>query len=344
MSIELPDLPYAFDALEPVISRRTLETHHGKHHRGYIDKVNALVRNTDLAGHTLEAIVRQSAQRAPADPAMKAVFNNAAQAWNHAFYWNSLCSKGGRGPQGVLLARIGAEFGDARGFVEAFKAAATGYFGSGWAWLILDGGTVRIATTSNADTPIVHEQVPPLVIDVWEHAYYLDHQERRAAYVAGVMDNLLNWEFAERNLNRTGDFLGDTIDVAGHLMDAAEIERALVGHPAVAEAAVVGYPHPAKGQGIYAYITLASGARPGEELRHELEQWVRTEIDPVAVPDVLQWASALPKNRIGQLARCILRKIAADDSCAFGDISVLADATVIDDLRDGHERTAAGIK
>ena len=202
MPIELPSLPYPYDALEPIISAQTLRTHHGKHHRAYVDKVNALVKGTDLVGRPLEAVVTQSARRAAADPAMTALFNNAAQAWNHAFYWSSLRPKGGRGPQGALAARMRTAFGDAGSFADAFKSAATGHFGSGWAWLVLDGAALKIVTTANADTPIVHGQTPLLVIDVWEHAYYLDHQERRAAYVAGVVEHLLNWEFAGRNFER----------------------------------------------------------------------------------------------------------------------------------------------
>lgn len=202
MPIELPNLPYPYEALEPVISAQTLRTHHGKHHRAYVDKVNALVRGTDLVGRALEAIVIESARRAAGNPTMTALFNNAAQAWNHAFYWNSLRTQGGRGPQGPLGARMRTAFGDATSFAEAFKSAATGHFGSGWAWLVLDGAALKIVTTSNADTPIVRGQVPLLVIDVWEHAYYLDHQERRAAYVAGVVDHLLNWEFARHNFER----------------------------------------------------------------------------------------------------------------------------------------------
>ncbi len=211
MTIELPNLPYAYEALEPVISRATLRTHHGKHHRSYVDKLNALVRGTRLAGRSLETIVQRSAQRSATDPTMVAVFNSAAQAWNHAFYWKSLRPKGGRGAQGALAARIAIDFKSDAGFAEAFKSAAAGHFGSGWAWLVLDGGALKIVTTSNADTPIVRGQVPLLVIDVWEHAYYLDYQERRAAYVADVVDHLLDWEFAERNFERANGGLGDVI-------------------------------------------------------------------------------------------------------------------------------------
>jgi Fe-Mn family superoxide dismutase len=184
MPIELPPLPYSHDALEPYISARTLQTHHGKHHRAYVDKANALIGED--AG-TLEEIVRRSA----ADPAKKALFNNAAQAWNHAFYWRSLRPKAGPAPR--ELAKWG----------EELKAAAVGHFGSGWAWLVHDGADLKVVTTANADTPLVHGMTPLLVIDVWEHAYYLDHQERRAAYVGAVVDHLLDWEFAAANLKRT---------------------------------------------------------------------------------------------------------------------------------------------
>ena len=209
MTIGLPELPYAYNALAPVISETTLKTHHGKHHRNYVDKLNALTRNTDLADSSLETIVKQSARRSAAEPTMAAVFNNAAQAWNHAFYWKSLRPSGGLAPQGKLATLIASGFGSHAGFAEAFKSAATGHFGSGWAWLVLGCGALSIVTTANADTPIVRGQTPLLAIDVWEHAYYLDHQERRAAYVAGVVDHLLDWDFAARNLKGRGADGGD---------------------------------------------------------------------------------------------------------------------------------------
>lgn len=178
MPIELPNLPYPTSALQPWISARTVETHHGKHHRVYVDKVKALVGGSAL---TLEALILRSA----GDPAQQVLFNNAAQAWNHAFYWRSLRPRSGPAPR---------EYSQ---WAEALKTAALGHFGSGWAWLVRDGTGLKVMTTANADTPIVHGLEPLLVIDVWEHAYYLDYQERRAAYVAGVVDNLLNWELAE---------------------------------------------------------------------------------------------------------------------------------------------------
>lgn len=344
MTIELPNLDYAYEALEPVISRATLRTHHGKHHRAYVDKLNVLVRGTDLAGSSLETIVLRSAERSAADAAMVAIFNNAAQAWNHAFYWKSLRPNGGRGAQGALAARIAIDFKSDRGFAEAFKSAASGHFGSGWAWLVLDSGALKIVTTSNADTPIVRGQVPLLVIDVWEHAYYLDYQERRAAHVAEVVDHLLDWEFAGRNFDQASGGLGDVIYVSGHRLDTPEIERALVAHPAVAEAAVVGYPHPGKGQGIYAYARLRPDARPSDELRRALTQVVRKEVGPIAVPDVIQWVPALPMSRVGMLVRHVLRKIAANDSADLGDTSMLLDPAVINDLISSRPDLAATTK
>ena len=194
MAITLPELPYDYDALQPVISAATLKLHHGAHHRGYVDKLNALIKSTDLAEASLESIVKRSSG---------AIFNNAAQAWNHAFYWRSLRPKVPQGaPQGALAARVDADFGGQQRFCDLFKAAAMSVFGSGWVWLVDAGGKLEIKPTANADTPIAHGQKPLLVLDVWEHAYYLDYQSRRLAYVEGAVDLLLDWEFAERNFAR----------------------------------------------------------------------------------------------------------------------------------------------
>jgi Fe-Mn family superoxide dismutase len=203
MAITLPDLSYEYDALQPVISAATLKLHHGAHHRGYVDKLNALVEGSPLEGAALATIVKQTAGRASTDPAARAIFNNAAQAWNHAFYWRSLRPAGPDGrPLGILAARIEADFDGYKRFCEQFKAAALALFGSGWVWLVEHRGRLEIQATANADTPIAHGQLPLLVLDVWEHAYYLDHQSRRAAYVEGAVDLLLDWEFAECNLAR----------------------------------------------------------------------------------------------------------------------------------------------
>jgi Fe-Mn family superoxide dismutase len=196
MTFQLPELPYGDDALEPVISSATLKLHHGAHHRGYVDKLNALVKDEA----DLEAIIRRSAPQAATDARARALFNNAAQAWNHAFYWRSLRPKGAGAPRGRLAERIAADYGSRESFVEQLKGAALGVFGSGWTWLVLEQGRLRIVCTANADTPVAQGQTPLLVLDVWEHAYYLDYQSRRAEHVAAVVDHLLNWDFAEANL------------------------------------------------------------------------------------------------------------------------------------------------
>lgn len=196
MTITLPDLPYAIDALEPTISRSTLETHHGKHHRAYVDNLNKLIAGTALEGKSLEEIVKASA----ADASLKGVFNNAAQVWNHTFYWNSLKPKAGGEPTGAIAERIAADFGSYAAFREKFAAAAVTQFGSGWAWLVVENGKLAIVQTGNAATPITGAQVPLLTLDVWEHAYYIDYKNRRPDYVAAVIDTLLNWDFANENL------------------------------------------------------------------------------------------------------------------------------------------------
>lgn len=199
MSIRLPKLHYDYDALEPVISAATLRTHYDKHHRGYVDKVNALIPGTPVAGESLGAVVKWAAGWRTSHATAAAIFNVAAQCWNHEFYWKSLRPRGGGRPEGPLAALIASEFGSHDGLAQAYVAAATGHFGSGWAWLVMEGTALKIVTTSNADTPIVHGGIPLLVIDVWEHAYYLDYRERRASHVQAVVNELLDWQFARRN-------------------------------------------------------------------------------------------------------------------------------------------------
>ena len=192
----LPPLPYADDALSPYLSAQTLGFHYGKHHRGYVNKLNELVAGTPLADQPLEAVVKATTGKVD----QTAIFNNAAQVWNHTFYWNSLRPRGGGKPSGALAELIDKSFGDYDQFKAEFAKAATGQFGSGWAWLVKDGDKLIVAKTGNADTPIAHGQKPLLTIDVWEHAYYLDYQNRRADYVAAVLDHLINWDFAAQNL------------------------------------------------------------------------------------------------------------------------------------------------
>ena len=194
MSIEFPDLPYAADALEPHISARTFEFHHGKHHKAYVDKLNAAITGTEYENQSLEEIIA-AAHRA----SDSGVFNNAAQAWNHTFLWHSMAPNGGGEPTGELAAAINDKFGDLDAFKTAFKNAAMGQFGSGWAWLVRSDEGVDIVTTGNADTPLVHGATPLLTLDVWEHAYYLDYQNKRDAYVDVFLNGLVNWEFAAEN-------------------------------------------------------------------------------------------------------------------------------------------------
>jgi Fe-Mn family superoxide dismutase len=191
----LAPLPYAEEALEPVISANTLRIHYGKHYKGYVDQLNKLVAGTPLADLSLEEVVLTTA----GSPEHAEVFHNAAQAWNHAFYWRSLTPKSSVA-SAALKARIDASFGSAEALKKELAAAATTQFGSGWAWLVFDDGKLKVVTTDNAQTPLTEHMQPLLTIDVWEHAYYLDFQNRRADYVGGVLDNLIDWEFASENL------------------------------------------------------------------------------------------------------------------------------------------------
>jgi Fe-Mn family superoxide dismutase len=195
MAFTLPDLPYARDALAPHISAETLDFHHGKHHKAYVDKANELVKGTDLESADLETAIR-----AAWEDKNTALFNNAAQIWNHTFYWNSMSPKGGGKPSGKLAEAISRDFGSFEKFAEAFKTAGAGQFGSGWAWLVVKGGKLEVRKTPNAETPITEAGVTPLLsMDVWEHAYYLDFQNRRPDYMGAFLEYLVNWDFAAGN-------------------------------------------------------------------------------------------------------------------------------------------------
>ncbi|OGV81133.1 MAG: superoxide dismutase [Lentisphaerae bacterium RIFOXYB12_FULL_65_16] len=193
----LPALPYAQDALAPDISAKTMSLHYGKHHQAYIDNLNKLVAGTPWAtGQPLEKVVVESAGQAD----KSAVFNNAAQAWNHAFYWKCMKPGGGGLPSGRLMDLMGKSFGSFDEFKKAFLTAGVAQFGSGWVWLVQEGDTVKIVKTSNADTPLAHGQTALLTCDVWEHAYYLDYQNRRKDFVQAFLDHLANWDFAASQL------------------------------------------------------------------------------------------------------------------------------------------------
>jgi Fe-Mn family superoxide dismutase len=192
----LPALPYADNALAPVISANTLSFHYGKHHKAYVDNLNKLVAGTEFESATLEKIIADTAGKA--DKA--GIFNNAAQIWNHTFYWNSLKGGGGGKPSGKVAQMIESDLGGFENFKKEFAATTVSQFGSGWGWLAVEGGKLKIVKTGNAEVPFTKGQKPLLTIDVWEHAYYLDYQNRRPDYVSAVIDKLLNWDFAAENL------------------------------------------------------------------------------------------------------------------------------------------------
>jgi Fe-Mn family superoxide dismutase len=192
----LPPLPYADNALEPVISANTISFHYGKHHKTYVDNLNNLAKGTEFENATLESVVNATAGKADKAP----LFNNAAQIWNHTFYWHSMKPHGGGKPTGKLAQMIDASFGSFDEFRKQLSATTVSQFGSGWGWLVVDGGALKVVKTGNAEVPFTKGQKPLLTIDVWEHAYYLDHQNKRAAYVDAVIDKLLNWDFAAENL------------------------------------------------------------------------------------------------------------------------------------------------
>jgi len=192
MTFTLTDLPYKNDALAPHISPKTLDFHHGKHHKAYVTNLNKLIAGTDLAGESLENIIKKTVNNA--DKA--GIFNNAAQVWNHSFYWQSMKTNGGGLPTGNIAKKINADFGSFENFTEQLKNAGISQFGSGWAWLVLKNDKLEIMKTSNADTPIAYSVKPLLTIDVWEHAYYLDYQNGRGDYIDAFIQNLINWEFA----------------------------------------------------------------------------------------------------------------------------------------------------
>ena len=199
MAHQLPELPYGLDALEPHISRSTLEFHHGKHHAAYVTNLNKLIEGGELEGKSLEDVILAVA----GDASKAGVFNNASQVWNHSFYWQCMKPGGGGAPTGALAEKIAADFGSFEAFVEQFKTAGATQFGSGWAWLVLDGGTLKVTKTANADLPLAHGQKALLTMDVWEHSYYLDYQNRRPDYMTTFLDQLVNWDFVAANLAAT---------------------------------------------------------------------------------------------------------------------------------------------
>jgi len=190
MEYKLPPLPYAMDALEPALSKETLEYHYGKHHRAYVKELNNLIKGTEFENATLEQIIRESSGP---------LFNNAAQTWNHTFFWNCLAPRGGGKPTGALAQAISDKWGSYAQFKEAFSKSAVGNFGSGWTWLVVRSDGVAIVNTDDADNPLTKDDEPLLTIDVWEHAYYIDYRNERPKFVEAFLKNLVNWDFAQRN-------------------------------------------------------------------------------------------------------------------------------------------------
>ena len=198
MAFELPPLPYAQNALEPHISQRTLEFHYGKHHAAYVTNLNNLVKDTPLASQSLEEVIKSVA----GDVGKVGVFNNAAQVWNHTFYWHCMKPAGGGLPTGDVASAIDAAFGSFDKFKDEFKTACVTQFGSGWGWLVAADGGLKISKTANAELPLTAGQTALLTCDVWEHAYYLDYQNRRPDYVQTFLDQLVNWDFVAENLKK----------------------------------------------------------------------------------------------------------------------------------------------
>jgi Fe-Mn family superoxide dismutase len=196
MAFELPPLPYPKNALEPHVSERTMDFHHGRHHQAYVTNLNNLVKGSPMESQSLEELIRANYR----DTSRTGVFNNAAQVWNHTFFWSSMKPRGGGAPSGDVAQAITRDCGGLDKFKDQFKAAAVGQFGSGWAWLIADRGQLKIVATPNAVNPLADGQAALLTCDVWEHAYYLDYQNRRPDFVQTFLDHLVNWDFVAQNL------------------------------------------------------------------------------------------------------------------------------------------------
>ena len=199
MAFILPDLPFAKDALAPYMSAETLDFHHGKHHKAYVDKVNGWIDEKGLAGKSLVEVIKLAK-----DKNDKGLFNNAAQIWNHTFFWEGLAAPGQK-PTGKLADMINAEFGSTEALLKKLGEEAVGHFASGWAWLVLEGGKLKVTSYHDADTPVVYDGVQPLLtLDVWEHAYYIDYRNARPKFAETVLSNIINWEFVAQNLDGEG--------------------------------------------------------------------------------------------------------------------------------------------
>ena len=199
MAFTLPELPYAKDALAPHMSAETLDFHHGKHHRTYVDKTNGMLADKGLEDASLLEVIK-----AAKDKGDKKLFNNAAQIWNHSFFWQCLAPAGSTSLTGDMKTMVERDFGSAAAMLEKLATESADHFGSGWGWLVLDGAKLKVTSLHDADTPAVHDLVPLLTLDVWEHAYYIDYRNERPKFVKSVLDNLVNWDFVAQNLDGNG--------------------------------------------------------------------------------------------------------------------------------------------
>ena len=199
MAFTLPDLPFDREALAPHMSAETLDFHHGKHHKTYVDKANGLIGDTDLEGASLVEVIRSAHQRGD-----KPLFNNVAQIWNHSFFWQCLAPEGSTRPSGKLREMIGSDFGGEQQLLDRLAKESVNHFASGWGWLILNNGKLEVTSLHDADTPVAHGMTPLLTIDVWEHAYYIDYRNDRASFVKTVLEKIVNWDFVARNLDGEG--------------------------------------------------------------------------------------------------------------------------------------------
>ena len=199
MPFTLPELPFAKDALAPHMSAETLDYHHGKHHKAYVDKTNGLVEGTDLAGASLIEVIRAAKEKGD-----KGLFNNSAQIWNHSFFWQCLAPEGSTRPSGKLRDLINEGFGGEQALLDKLAAESVNHFASGWGWLVLNNGKLEVTSLHDADTPAVHGMTPLLTIDVWEHSYYIDYRNERPKFVKSVLENIINWNFVARNLDGKG--------------------------------------------------------------------------------------------------------------------------------------------
>ncbi|MEO8176834.1 MAG: superoxide dismutase [Sphingomicrobium sp.] len=199
MPFELPDLPYPIDSLAPHMSKETLEFHHGKHHRAYVTKTNALAPEAGLDGKSLVEVIKAAKDKSAAK-----LFNNAAQLWNHSFFWQCLAPATGQAPSGDLKRRIERDFGSVDALLDKLATESAEHFSNGWGWLVLDGDTLKVTSLHDADTPLVHGLTPLFTLDVWEHAYYIDYRNERPRFAATVLQNIVNWDFVAQNLDGKG--------------------------------------------------------------------------------------------------------------------------------------------